>query len=81
LQALAKEFGIELAALPARKSAEDKLRLAAALKRITSVSNRWLARRLAMGAPTSVSSILHRFHASGAANSHALEAVLSRFSI
>jgi len=81
LQDLAREFGIELADLPAKKSADDKLRLAAALKRTTSVSNRWLAQRLAMGAPTSVGSLLHRFHASGATNSPAYKAGLSRFSI
>ncbi|MBI4625190.1 MAG: transposase, partial [Verrucomicrobia bacterium] len=81
LQALAGAFGVELARLPAKKSAMEKLRLAAALKRITSVSNRWLAERLQMGAATSVSTLLHRFHESGGTRTRAFKAVLSRFSI
>ena len=34
---------------PARKSAEPKVRLAAAMKAVSSVSNVWLAERLKMG--------------------------------
>ncbi|MBI4623213.1 MAG: hypothetical protein HY736_08345, partial [Verrucomicrobia bacterium] len=51
-------LGSKLEALPAQISAAEKLRLAMALKRITSVSNQWLAKRLGMGAATSVSSLL-----------------------
>ena len=40
---------VDLAKLPAPKSHPDKVRLAAALKQGTSVSNAWLAGRLAMG--------------------------------
>jgi len=81
LQSLAAGFGVAVSALPTKKSAEEKLRLAAAMKHITSVSNGWLAERLQMGATTSVSSFLHRFHESGRANTRAFKAVLSRFSI
>ena len=78
---LAEALEVDLANLPAKKSAAEKLRLAAALKRVTSVSNRWLAERLRMGAATSVPSLLHRFWRSGAAENRAFESVLSRFSI
>ena len=81
LPSLAAGFGVAVSALPTKKSAEEKLRLAAAMKHITSVSNGWLAERWQMGATTSVSSFLHRFHESGRANTRAFKAVLSRFSI
>ena len=55
LRALAKRQRANLAALPAQKSAPEKVRLAAAMKASTSVSNGWLAGRLAMGEPASVS--------------------------
>jgi putative transposase len=61
LQALAREFVVDLARLPAKKSAEEKVRLAAALKATTSVTNRWLAIRLHMGAASSIPPLLIRF--------------------
>lgn len=61
LQELATGFAIDLNRLPDQKSAPAKLRLAGAMKRTTSVSNRWLAQRLQLGAPTGVSSLLRRF--------------------
>ena len=79
LHALASGFGIELTNLPAQKSAVEKLQLAAALKRITSVSNRWLADRLQMGAPTGVSSFLHRFHAGGGDRTRLFRRVLASY--
>ena len=78
LQALAAAFAIKLDELPAQKSAKEKLQLAAALKRITSVSNGWLAARLRMGAATGVSSFLHRFEISGETRSRYFESVLAR---
>jgi putative transposase len=77
LKSLANGFAIDLAALPSLKSAPEKLRLAAALKQITSVSNRWLAQRLQMGAATGVSSFLSRFQARGGAGTRAVKATLS----
>ena len=74
-------LGIELDALPDPRSAVEQFRLAAALKRITSVSNRWLVERLQMGATTTVGSLLHQFRQGGAADNGAFKAVLSRFSI
>ena len=43
------------------KEAPDKVALAAVLKTATGVTNRWLADRLAMGAPASVSQFVRRF--------------------
>ena len=65
MQSLATGFGLELEALPAKKSAVEKLWLAAAWKQITSVSNGWLATRLQMGAATSVGSLVSNFRSSG----------------
>ena len=79
LQALAASFAIDLTGLPAQKSAPEKLRLASALKRITSVSNRWLAQRLQMGAPTGVSSFLYRFQASGGTRTRSFQAGVGSF--
>jgi hypothetical protein len=50
---LAKRLQVALDRLPARKSAEPKVRLAAAMKAVSSVSNVWLAERLTMGRPAS----------------------------
>jgi REP element-mobilizing transposase RayT len=61
LQALARAAGADLSKLPTKKSAETKVRLAAALKTSTSVSNGWLARRLGMGAPASASQFVRRW--------------------
>jgi hypothetical protein len=65
LRAAAAAVGIALDRLPGKKSAVEKLLLAAALKRTTSVSLGWPAHRLEMGATESVGSLLHRFRASG----------------
>lgn len=61
LQVLARVAKIELAKLPAQKSHPAKVRLAAALKQSTSVSNAWLAERLAMGQPASASQFVRRY--------------------
>jgi putative transposase len=61
LQAYANAAGVNLAALPAKKSAEQKVLLAAALKQATSVSNGWLAERLGMGEPASASQFVRRW--------------------
>lgn len=60
LQALAAGARVDLKRLGPRKSDPGKVLLAAALKRSTSVSNRWLAERLAMGQPASASQFTRR---------------------
>ena len=67
LRKLAKRQRTNLAALPAQKSAPEKVRLAAAMKTTTSVSNGWLAERLAMGEPASVSQYVRRWKLAEAA--------------
>jgi len=74
----AKMLRVELDPLPARKSAPDKVWLAAVLKTGTSVSNGWLATRLQMGAPASVSQYVRRFRLSGAAASPRFRRALSK---
>lgn len=61
LQAYARELGVNPDKLGPRKSAPDKVRLAAVMKIGTSVSNGWLAQRLAMGQPASVSQFVRRW--------------------
>lgn len=61
LRRLARLAKVDLRNLPAKKSAEPKALLAAAMKRTTSVSNRWLAERLDMGASASASQFARRF--------------------
>lgn len=61
LQAAARALRINLTRLPAKKSAPEKVALAAALKTATAASNGWLADRLAMGQPATVSQYVRRF--------------------
>jgi hypothetical protein len=61
LGALAAAAGLDLGQLGARKSAPNKVLLAAAMKHSSSVSNGWLATRLAMGQPASVSQFVRRW--------------------
>jgi len=61
LQALARELAVDLERLPAKKSADEKVRLAAALKATTSVTNRRLATRLHMGSASGIPPLLYRF--------------------
>lgn len=65
IQAVATACGVDLSRLPALKSGAEKLRVAAVMKRVTSVSNRWLAERQQMGRPTSVGPLVHPFKQSG----------------
>ncbi len=78
LQAAARIFGVSLLRLPAKKSATEKMRLAALMKTATSVSNGWLAARLRMGVPGSVTQSVRRFRLSGGAEERAFKAALSR---
>jgi putative transposase len=61
LQRAAGTLRIDLAKLPARHSAPEKVRLAAVMKAASPVSNGWLAKRLDMGQPASVSQYVRRF--------------------
>ena len=79
LRALAAAFAIRLDRLPRKKSAIEKLTLAAALKRTTSVAKSWLAQRLQMGAVDSLGPLLHRFRASGAMAREPFRSILYRF--
>ena len=75
---LAKRLKVALDRLPARKSAEPKVRLAAAMKAVSSVSNVWLAERLKMGRPASVSQYVRRFRLRGGANAASFKAALAQ---
>ena len=78
LRRAAKASGIGLAELPAAKSAKEKVRLAAVMKAATSVSNGWLANRLQMGEPASVSQFVRRFRLAGLDRSRRHQAALSK---
>jgi putative transposase len=79
LRSLSVAFAVNLSELPQKKSAVEKLTLAAAMKQTTSVSLAWLAQRLQMGATDSVASLLHRFRRSGATEQPTFKAALSGF--
>ena len=81
IQIVARAWDVDLRSLPALKSAPEKLRVAAVMKRIASVSNRWLAERLQLGRPTSVAPLIHRFNQSGETDTRAFKEILSRCSV
>ena len=74
----AQALKIDLGRLPERKSAEEKVRLAALLKARSAVSNGWLATRLGMGQPASVSQFVRRFRLAQGDKTPAFQAALSR---
>jgi hypothetical protein len=78
LQTGAKALGINLSRLPPRKSAPEKVQLAALLKMSTTVSNGWLANRLGMGPAASVSQYLRRFRLGDGAKDARFAKALSR---
>lgn len=78
LQALARHWKIDLERLPARYSAPEKVRLAAAMKPATSASNGWLAERLQMSQAASVSQFVRRFRLAGGAERRDFRVALSR---
>lgn len=78
LQAAAKALKINPARLPPKKSAPEKVRLAAVVRATTSASNQWLAERLAMGAAASVSQFVRRFRLAGSEQEPAFQATLSK---
>lgn len=78
LRAAAGATGVDLDSLPDRRSAPEKVQLAALMKTATSVSNAWLAERLRMGKPASVSQYVRRFRLRGAAEAPGFARALSR---
>jgi REP element-mobilizing transposase RayT len=78
LQQGAKQLGISLTKLPSQCSAPEKVRLAALMKLGTSVANGWLAERLQMGKPASVSQYVRRFRLGGRANERDFKRALSK---
>lgn len=78
LQAASRALRIDLTQLPAKKSAPEKVRLAAILKLRTDVSNGWLAERLRMGTPASASQFVRRFHLAGGDKNAGFQQALSR---
>ena len=65
LQVAAQALRVKLDQLPPQFSAPEKVQLAAVMKTATSVANRWLAERLQMGQPGSVSQYVRRFQMRG----------------
>lgn len=78
LRRAAEAAGVELEALPPGKSAPAKVLLAAVMKTATSVSNGWLAERLSMGQPASVSQYVRRLRLAGGPQKRAFKEALSR---
>jgi hypothetical protein len=77
LRVAAKALGVALNRLPAKKSAPEKVKLAALLKATTSVSNVWLAERLALGRPGSVTQWVRQFRLTGGADKREFKMALS----
>jgi len=77
LKGFAKELGVKLDRLPAKKSAPQKVKLAAALKLSTSVPNAWIAARLGMGKPASVSQFVRRFKLAGETETRGFRKLMS----
>jgi REP element-mobilizing transposase RayT len=78
LRLAATALRMSLDKLPGQKSAAAKVRLAAVMKTGTSVSNRWLAERLKMGEPASVSQYVRRFRLRGDAEGRTFKIALSK---
>lgn len=78
LRAAAKALGLALGQLPAQRSAPDKVALASLMKQTTSVNNGWLAERLHMGQPASVSQYVRRFRLAGGPETRRYRQALSR---
>lgn len=78
LRAAAAALRVSLEALPKKKSAAEKVQLAAWMKTTTSVSNGWLAKRLEMGKPGSVTQYVRRFRQGGGAKNRAFKSALSK---
>jgi hypothetical protein len=78
LHTAAKALGCPLAKLSGRKSDPRKVRIAALMKATTSASNGWLAERLQMGEPASLSQYVRRLRLSGGMETAEFKQALSR---
>ena len=78
LRTFAKDFGLSLEPLGKKKSDLNKVILATLMKRRTSVSNGWLAERLEMGHPASVSQFVGRFERGEGRDKEKVDKFLSR---
>ncbi len=76
LRSAAKALGIQLDHLPAKKSAAEKVRLAALMTQRTSVCNAWLADRLQMGVPGAVTQYVRRFRLQGETQTQSFQTAL-----
>ena len=79
LGAVAEALEVNLDRLPVKKSAPIKLALAAVMKATTSVSNRWIADRLQIGAVSSVGPLLGSFRRGGGTETPSFKRILSQF--
>jgi hypothetical protein len=61
LEKIMAALRLDLRGLPAGKCAPEKVRVAALMRATTSVSNVWLAEKLKMGQPATVSQCVRRF--------------------
>lgn len=78
LQALARRWKISLEQLNPKASDPEKVKLAAGMKLATSVSNGWLAERLGMGPPATVSQYVRRFRLRGLDQGKDFQAALAK---
>jgi putative transposase len=78
LERAAKAGRIDLQNLGSWKSAEEKVVLAAALRRTSGVSNGWLSENLKMGTPASVSQFVRRFLQAGGEENPRFKRILSK---
>ncbi len=77
LRRVAKSLKVKLEKLGPRYSAPEKVKLAAIMKAGTSAPNRWLAQRLNMGTPASVSQYVRRFRLNGGTSTREFKMALS----
>lgn len=80
LQRAARALRIDLEELPAQRSAPEKVQLAACLRQVSSVSNTWLASRLQMGMPASVSQYVRRLRLAGGFEEKRFKLAMSKVS-
>lgn len=78
LVAVAQALGVDLDRLPGRRSASEKVAVAALMKATTSVSNGWLAEKLAMGSAANASQFVRRFRLGGGEAARDYRAAMSR---
>lgn len=78
LVTLAAAAKVDLTKLPAKRSAPEKVLLAAVMKQATSVSNGWLADRLQIGLAATVSQYVRRLRLAGGDRTPQFQRLLSK---